>query len=329
MMAGITLPRPATNHDGGLEELSALGFGEVINRLNVMRKQEDTRNVCSDYLKITTSCTTINETCRKKMVMWCFQVVDFNKITRDTVVIAMSYLDAFLSSGAQRAIDVVKSRRDFQLASMTTLYIAIKLFEPVEMSTAALATLSRNTYTAEDFAQMELDILSALNWRLHQPTVLSFLEHFVALIPPRSVWNNVGRELLIYICKRYTDLTLSDYYFVTQKPSTVAITIILTSLEHMSFEFLTETDRCSFFNNISNALKIESSTQDIFLARRRLASISHEFVNIKSKSVPMVSYKVGNNSISSLPNASRSLSPICVSVKEKNTKVYTNLFQTR
>jgi len=291
---------------------------DVIDRLLVMRKQEDTTYVCTDYLKTTMSSTMIDELCRSKMLTWCFQVADFGKFNRDTVVIAMSYLDLFLSSGAPQAMDVIKTRKAFQLASMTTLYMAIKLFEPVEMDTTAFAALSRNIYTAQDFVKTEFAILSALNWRINGPTTLSFLEHFFALIPDRSVSCIMIREVLIPICKQYLELTLSDYYFVTQKPSTVAIAVLSASLEHVSLNSFNETERCSLFSDISNALKVELNSSNILSAQKRLATISNEFVSTELKSSHVISFEVKKTHIISPSNSSGSSSPICVSVRAKS-----------
>jgi len=303
--------------DADLEQFPMYTIEEITDRLEVMRKQEDTTYFCTDYLKKVTTSKMIDELCRTKMLTWCFQVVDFGKFKRDTVVIAMSYLDFFLSSGTPRAMEVIENRKEYQLACMTTLYMAIKLFEPVEMDTTALAMLSRNAYAAKDFAQMEFDILSALNWHVHGPTVLSFLEHFFALIPTRSTRTNEAWKILQHISKQYTEIALGDYYFVTQKPSTVAIAIISTSLRHVSPDLFNEADRLSFFSNIFAASKINLRSQEIGSSRKRLASIPNELANVGFKSPCVIPCKVARSSSLSSSNISGNSSPICVSARSK------------
>jgi len=313
-VATISLNAP-TLSDADLENFSALDIVELTDRLEVMQKQEDTTYVCSDYLKKATSSRMIDEICRTKMLTWCLQVIDFGKFKRDTVVMAMSYLDLFLSSDTPRAMDVIKTRKEYQLASMTTLYMAIKLHEPVEMDTNALAVLSRDIYEAKDFAQMEFDILCALNWRVHGPTVLSFLEYFIAIISPRPMRKNTSLDTLIHICKQYIELTLGDYYFVTQKPSTVAVAVLSISIQHIPLDQINETDRLCFFSKIATASKIDLNSQVICSSIERLASITGEFVNFESRPVPVVSCKIGRNPTRSSLNDSGSSSPICVSVR--------------
>jgi len=314
--APISLNAP-TLSDADQETFCTLDIVELTDRLEVMRKQESTTFVCSDYLNTTTSPRMIDEVCRTKMLTWCLQVLDFGKFKRETVVMAMSYLDLFLSSGTQRAMDVIKTRKEYQLASMTTLYMAIKLYEPVEMDTNALALLSRDTYEAKDFARMEFDILFALNWRVHGPTVLTFLEYFMAVISPRPVRKDTGFDTLTHICKQYVELTLGDYYFVTQKPSTVAIAVLSTGLRHIPLEQLNETDRFSLFSKIGTASKIDLNSQEIYSSIERLASITSETVDFVSRPIPAVSCKISANPTRSSSNVSGNSSPICVIVREK------------
>ena len=148
----------------GSPSLSSLEIGE---RLEVMRKQEDSTYFCIDYLKETTFPGMIDELCRTKMLTWCFQGADLGMYSRNTVVIAMSYLDRFLSSDTPKAMSAIKIRKNYQLACMTSLYMAIKLFEPYDMDTATLVLLSKNSFTALEFSEMEFDILSALSWHVH------------------------------------------------------------------------------------------------------------------------------------------------------------------
>jgi len=312
-----TLPTLA---DVDLEKFPTVNIEEITDRLEVMRKQEDTTYFCTDYLKTATSPTMIDELCRTKMLTWCFQLVDFGKFKRDTVVIATSYLDFFLSSGAPRAMNAIENRKEYQLACMTTLYMAVKLHEPAEMDTTALAILSQNTYGAKDFAQMEFDILSALNWRVHGPTVLCFLEYFIALISTGSIQNKDATKILQHISKQYAELTLGDYYFVTQKPSTVAIAIIFTSLKHISPDLLNEIDRHSFFSNIATASKINLNSPEICLARERLPSIPNELANVEFSVTSTAPCKVGRDSTLASSNISVNSSPICVSAGMKKIK---------
>jgi len=243
---------------------------EVADRLKAMRRQEDTIYFCTDYLKQTKSPKMVNELCRTKMLAWCLKCADLGICNRDTVVISMSYLDRFLSSSTPRAMNAIENRKEYQLASMTTLYMAIKLFEPFKTDLTDLCTLIENNFEAIDFAQMELDILSALNWHVHGPTVLSFIEHLFAVVPTTSTCNDIVQKSLIQKCKQTTELTLGDYYYVTQKPSTVAFTIIYNSLKKIPSDQINAADRLSLLSPMVNA--IDLGLQETYLARTHLES---------------------------------------------------------
>ena len=96
------------------------------------------------------------------MAEWCAQVIDFCKFSRETVGIGMSYLDRFIASGVRRSRTARTDRKEYQLAAMTTLMMAIKLNEPLEMETKLLSDLSRGCYTTAEIATSRANCSDAL-----------------------------------------------------------------------------------------------------------------------------------------------------------------------
>lgn len=94
----------------------------------------------------------LNEIWREKICEWSYQVVDHFDYNREIVAISLSYLDRFL---ATRQVN----KKIFQLAAMTTLYLAIKLFETGTLQMTSLIELSRGYFTVEHIAVMEATIL--------------------------------------------------------------------------------------------------------------------------------------------------------------------------
>ena len=95
---------------------------------------------------------TINEVWRERICKWSYQVVDHFDLSREVVTISIHYLDRYLST---RAV----TKKMFQLVAMTTLYLAIKLYEPGSLSMKSMIDLSRGFFTVEQMAEMEMDIL--------------------------------------------------------------------------------------------------------------------------------------------------------------------------
>ena len=89
----------------------------------------------------------VDEICRFKMCEWSFQIVDFCKFHRESVDIAMNYLDRFLLTKVGQA--ALQDRNVYQLVAMTCLYSAIKIHERQALSPAVVSQLSRGVYTAE------------------------------------------------------------------------------------------------------------------------------------------------------------------------------------
>lgn len=166
----------------------------------------------------------LNEQWREKICEWCYQVVDHFDYNREVVNVAMSYLDRYLSQ-------CTVNRRIFQLVGMTSLYLAIKLFEGNHLHLPSLVGISRGYFHAEHILAMEETMLHALSWNLHPPTSRAFCWEMMRLVPP-EITSRIRRDignLALFL----TELSVCDYYFVTRKPSSIAIASIINAIELM------------------------------------------------------------------------------------------------
>jgi len=210
-----------------------LDNSQIMDRLNVMKVQEATNYRCADYLSnLPSDPQHVDAWCRSKMIEWCFQVIDFIDFSRETVVIAVAYLDRFMSSGGPRARQVLQDRKEFQLATMTAFYVAIKLHEPKLIDISLLAELSRGSYTEQDFKQMEVDLLSSLSWRLNGPTAMTFLEHYIVLLPLEM--HHIPIDAVLEGSRYQIELSLNDYALVGIPPSKVAVAAIVQSIKKVT-----------------------------------------------------------------------------------------------
>lgn len=168
------------------------------------------------------SSSQINEMWREKICEWCYQVVDHFDFNREVVSVAVDYLDRYL---ATRTVN----RRIFQLAAMTALYLAIKLYEPSKLRMSSLIDLSRGYFMAEHIITMEDSMLLSLGWHVHPPTPFAFCRDLMQLVSPdvspreKHDVNELSRFL--------TELSVCDYWFVTKKPSSVALAAIINAME--------------------------------------------------------------------------------------------------
>ena len=207
---------------------------DVPDRIAVMLVQEENEYSCFDYLKANEAirrkaAKPVDEDCRVKMCEWCYQVVDFCKFRRETVGIGMSYLDRYMCS--KKGKKALGDRKEYQLIAMTCLYVAIKLHEPLEMETSLLADLSRGCYTEMEFANMEKQILEAIEWRVSGPTPLAFVLHYISFLP--DIISSCVVEAIFDYARYQTELAIGDHYFVKAKPSVMGMAALLNALEGM------------------------------------------------------------------------------------------------
>ncbi|KAL9190090.1 hypothetical protein ACHAXT_007301 [Thalassiosira profunda] len=166
--------------------------------------------------------TPINAVWREKICEWCYQVVDHYDFHREVVAVALSYLDRYL---ATRAVN----RRIFQLAAMTALYLAIKLYEPGKLRLASLIELSRGYFLAEHIVIMEDSILQSLGWHVHPPTSFAFVRDLVRLLPEDVA--PAARHDVAELARFLTELSVCDYGLAKKRPSSVALACIVNAVE--------------------------------------------------------------------------------------------------
>ncbi len=105
--------------------------------------------------KSSSSTSSINEIWREKICEWAYQVIDHFDYSREVVGVAIHYLDRYL---ATRTVN----KKLFQLAAMTSLFLAIKLYEPGKISMASMIELSRGYFSVDQMIAMEASILRSV-----------------------------------------------------------------------------------------------------------------------------------------------------------------------
>ncbi|CAB9524248.1 diatom-specific cyclin [Seminavis robusta] len=230
----------------------------IIDTIQAMHRQEAIGYINGDYLNMySPDLVAVNVDCRTKMAQWCYSVVDFCSFNRETVAIAMSYLDRFLLTPA--GLPVLGDTNAFQLAAMTSLYTAVKIHEPEIMGVDLVSKLSRGQYSPQEIETMEFTILQALGWKVNTPTALSFVRKFLELLPMGTLEESIA-EAAYDLSKFQSELAVGDYNLVPIQASTVAYASIINSLEGLAVDAtLIET----LAYTIAAALRIDITSQTI------------------------------------------------------------------
>ncbi len=208
----------------------------VADTLTAMMQSEFTSYSYNEEYLNPSDPTMITADDRMKLADWCYNIVDHCRFSRETVASAMEMVDRFLSmpsnsvDAARVSDEALRDQSKLQLLTVAALYISIKLNEKTVISSEALAEMCRLIYSAQEIEDMERTLLSGLSWRCHAPTahqvglsILSLLLPYVDML--EATWGFLMDEM-----KYQTELAVRDYYFSTQRTSTIALAAIFNAI---------------------------------------------------------------------------------------------------
>lgn len=217
-------------------------INDLADKFAAIQKQEENNYNVPDYLspthnignppdygeQSTTRTSFVDGALRQDIVHWCYKVVDYLNMDRNTVSVSMSYFDRYVSV---RTVN----KKVAQLVGLTSLYLAIKLYEQEWKSKMPallthFITLSRGNFTANVITLMESELLNTLNYYVHPPTpqtiVLELFKMFPTYINPSSLRDVVEHANFL------TEVSVTDSYFMTQKPSSIAVASLLVAMNN-------------------------------------------------------------------------------------------------
>jgi len=209
----------------------------VAESLAVMMHKERTTYRSRDYLRESLSSTAtvqgvlLDEEDRTKVVDWCYHVVDVCQLDRESVAIAMEMVDRFLSNKTSTTpMDVLGDRIQFQLLTLTALYVSIKINMKIALGSDFFSCISRELYTVKDIEAMELKLLIELSWYISAPTCVQMAHHIVMLLSMHVTFDETTWATVLNEIEYQAECAVRDYYFVTKRPSTVAMAAIFNTL---------------------------------------------------------------------------------------------------
>eukprot|EP00531_Pseudo-nitzschia_arenysensis_P012343 CAMPEP_0116133766 /NCGR_PEP_ID=MMETSP0329-20121206/10283_1 /TAXON_ID=697910 /ORGANISM="Pseudo-nitzschia arenysensis, Strain B593" /LENGTH=392 /DNA_ID=CAMNT_0003628423 /DNA_START=122 /DNA_END=1300 /DNA_ORIENTATION=- len=179
----------------------------------------------------------INKHWREKICEWAYQVVDHFDLNREVVSTAMSHLDRFLG-----VYNGTVDKNLFQLLAMTCLYLSVKLNEYKHLlipgsksSMDTILQLSRGFFTLKEMEKMEYEVLQRLRWHVHPPTAQLFVKHFLFFL-------SVEEHELHDLAQFMIELSVMDYFFVSYKPSEIAMAALLNSMDRLGIKSASRTN---------------------------------------------------------------------------------------
>lgn len=246
--------------------------------LSAMLKQE-VHYLSAHHLQITkkrskndgSSSSVVDVSCREQVCKWIFHIIDRTGMERETAIIAMNFLDRFMSTSGPAAKIARCNRRQYQLVALTCLYIAVKITESSVLDTETISDLSKGAHSAEAITACERHILASLQWRLNGPTPFQFVDYMLGLLPDDT--SSVDPNICD-VARSQVEIAVQDYACVPLHRSTIAIAAILNSLEDASQDssiFPSEKRRIQFEQKVSDVVGYDiAESQMIKVCRKRL-----------------------------------------------------------
>lgn len=238
----------------------------------VMQRQEVTIYRRSDYLSGSDCEKVVDGTWRQRIVEWMFGVVDHCSLRRDSVAIAAYYLDLCVEKG------VVDTREEFQLAAMTALQLAIKLYDSTVVKLDSMIKLGRGLFSERDVINMESKILHALKWQVHPPTPICFLRVFLRVLPPAV--SPLTRYVVAEVTRFISEISVCLYKFVSYPSSAVAYAGMLIAMERIDEATLPAWQRQEIFQ-IMSTLNLDHQSPMILEISERLQTSLEKNVSLQ------------------------------------------------
>mmetsp|Transcript_21966 Transcript_21966/g.52287 ORF Transcript_21966/g.52287 Transcript_21966/m.52287 type:complete len:404 (+) Transcript_21966:141-1352(+) len=120
---------------------------------------------------------------RRQIVEWMYVLIKYCKLKHEATAAAIYYLDTAVTCESN---PLVKTPRDYQLCAITTVHLALKVYDSPAMRVvklSCLVKLGNGEFTEDDIIQKEQDLLRALAWRVNPPTADCFLHRYMELLP--------------------------------------------------------------------------------------------------------------------------------------------------
>jgi Cyclin, N-terminal domain len=208
------------------------GIEDVVSAIKAMRRQEDgVYNSAAyghdDVAYRYGSC--VDDLCRSRMLTWCYEIIDYCKLNRESIEIMSRNLDRFFA----RSPETQQDREMFQLASITCLYTTVKIHESNTIELRAISKICRGKFSERDIMNMERKILHTLSWQIHPPTAKAFVVRLMFLIP-MDILSEAETRNIFDLANFQVELSILIPSLIGTNASTVAIAALINSMALMN-----------------------------------------------------------------------------------------------
>ena len=220
----------------------------------------------------------INEKMRAMLVDWLIDVHFKFKLKSDTLFLTIWLVDKYLS------LKRVK-RNKLQLIGVTCMLIACKYEEIYSPEVFDFVYITENSYEKKDIIDLEMEILTLLDFNVTVPTSNSFYEIISSILCFSVQEFFLGKYLL--------EMFLLDYRSLKYKPSEIADTICFIIVSHRrnnDISYLNESANSFIYNYTNNEMMYKDCSRDICFLLENLDST--QLISVKKKYLTKACHRV-------------------------------------
>jgi len=264
--------------------------------LRAMLKQEESCYKIQDYFKNfpTEDFAVIDADARQQIAQWCMNIMEVCNFTKEHAAVTMSCLDRFVSTtdGSKVLLD----RNQYKLASLTALYISVKVHCPQALSPDLVSKLSQGMHGVKDIEAMERRMLDAIQWRVNPPTVMDFVRIYLDMIASQSDngFDQHAQDMIIELTGYQASLSVLQFDIVIEKSSQVAVASLMNALESI---YTADQD---FFDSIYHFLSLYTDIDSYSIEKLQgqlYESITeHTSTKQRTRKTPSNDFTVGKRS---------------------------------
>ena len=222
----------SSSSSSSMEEEANNREGVKCSQLEHMLSVEASLLNCADHRLLASSRHCPQSLAWKELVsQWYYDVSDHLEEPRDVPYVAMNLLERYIASGTVTSTELTPrtvEKKEFELAAITSLFLAVRVNGSSSLSIPDLLTMSRSPLDVKDIVSTGKEMLRTLSFDVKLFTPSDFLKAMISLHSD----TNDPLSIEIVECASYMcEISVSDQFFVGLPASKIAFAALKAVLD--------------------------------------------------------------------------------------------------
>lgn len=206
--------RPASSQQGS--------HAQSNSRIGELLEEESNSRRCNDQVACEMSAQPYQLSLwRDRVAQWCYDIVDHLNAPRDTVYLAMNFLDR---SVAFAIMEGMVTKEEYELSSITCLFLALRVSTKADLKIGDLLQICQSRLQVKDIQTTGSQLLHKLSLKTPMISPSKFARCYLNLLQS-SVSPDTVISLLEMACY-LVELSVCDHFFAFVPPSKLAFAAV-------------------------------------------------------------------------------------------------------